>query len=30
MANVETDGPRADLRHVYLHEARQLRSDLPE
>jgi chorismate mutase len=30
MAHVETDRPRADLRHVYLHEARQLRSDLPE
>jgi len=30
MAHVETDAPRADLRHVYLHGARQLRSDLPE
>jgi len=30
LAHVETDRPRADLRHVYLHEARQLRSDLPE
>jgi chorismate mutase len=30
MAHVETDRPRAELRHVYLHEARQLRSDLPE
>lgn len=25
-----TDRPAADLRHVYLHEARQLRTDLPE
>lgn len=30
MAHVETDRPRADLRHVYLRGARQLRSDLPE
>lgn len=30
MAHVHTDRPRADLRHVYLHGARQLRSDLPE
>jgi len=30
LAHVETDRPRADLRHVYLHRARQLRSDLPE
>ena len=30
LAHVETDAPRADLRHVYLHDARQLRSDLPE
>jgi chorismate mutase len=25
-----TDRPASDLRHVYLHEARQLRTDLPE
>lgn len=30
MAHVYTDRPRAHLRHVYLHGARQLRSDLPE
>lgn len=30
LAHVETDRPRAALRHVYLHDARQLRSDLPE
>ena len=30
LAHVETDTARADLRHVYLHGARQLRSDLPE
>jgi chorismate mutase len=30
MAHVETDRTRAELRHVYLHGARQLRSDLPE
>ena len=30
MAHVYTDRPRVDLRHVYLHGARQLRSDLPE
>jgi chorismate mutase len=30
MAHVEVDRPRSDLRHVYLHGARQLRSDLPE
>jgi chorismate mutase len=30
MAHVYSDRPRADLRHVYLHGARQLRSDLPE
>lgn len=30
MAHVHTDRSRADLRHVYLHGARQLRSDLPE
>ena len=30
MAHVEVDRPRAELRHVYLRGARQLRSDLPE
>jgi chorismate mutase len=30
LAHVHTDRPRAELRHAYLHEARQLRSDLPE
>jgi chorismate mutase len=30
LAHVHTDRARADLRHAYLHEARQLRSDLPE
>ena len=30
MAHVETDRPRAALRHVYLRGASQLRSDLPE
>ena len=30
LAHVETNRPRAALRHVYLHDARQLRSDLPE
>lgn len=30
MAHVHTDRARADLRHAYLHGARQLRSDLPE
>jgi len=30
MAHVHTDLPRTDLRHAYLHGARQLRSDLPE
>lgn len=30
MAHVYTDRPRTQLRHVYLHGARQLRSDLPE
>lgn len=30
MAHVDTDRPRSALRHVYLHGARQLRSDLPE
>ena len=29
MAHVYTDRPREDLRHVYLRDARQLRSDLP-
>jgi chorismate mutase len=30
MAHVHTDRARAALRHPYLHDARQLRSDLPE
>lgn len=30
LAHVYTDRPRQDLRHVYLRDARQLRSDLPE
>ena len=30
LAHVYTDAPRKDLRHAYLREARQLRSDLPE
>ncbi len=30
LAHVETDRARAQLRHVYLRGARQLRSDLPE
>lgn len=30
MAHVYTDKPKAQLRHVYLRGARQLRSDLPE
>jgi chorismate mutase len=30
LAHVHTDRPRGDLRHAYLHRARQLRSDLPE
>lgn len=30
MAHVHTDRTRAELRHAYLHGARQLRSDLPE
>jgi chorismate mutase len=30
MAHVYTDRPRPELRHTYLHDARQLRSDLPE
>ncbi|CAN5230438.1 chorismate mutase [soil metagenome] len=30
LAHVHTDRPRAQLRHVYLRGARQLRSDLPE
>ena len=30
LAHVSTDTPRAQLRHAYLHGARQLRSDLPE
>ncbi|MEZ5322571.1 MAG: chorismate mutase [Microthrixaceae bacterium] len=30
MMHVETPRSRAELRHVYLHEARSLRDDLPE
>jgi chorismate mutase len=30
LAHVYTDLPRSELRHVYLRDARQLRSDLPE
>jgi chorismate mutase len=30
LAHVETDRPRADLRHVYLGGAAQLRTDLPQ
>lgn len=30
LAHVHTATPRADLRHAYLRDARQLRSDLPE
>lgn len=30
LAHVDTDRSRAELRHAYLHGARQLRSDLPE
>lgn len=30
MAHATSDLPRAELRHAYLHGARQLRSDLPE
>ena len=30
LAHVYTDRPRIQLRHAYLREARQLRSDLPE
>ena len=30
MAHAVSDLPRAELRHAYLHGARQLRSDLPE
>lgn len=30
LAHVVTDRPRGQLRHAYLHGARQLRSDLPE
>ena len=29
LAHVETDRPRAEVRHVYLHGAAQLRTDLP-
>lgn len=30
LAHVVSDAPRGDLRHIYLRDARQLRSDLPE
>ena len=30
LAHVYSDRPRAELRHAYLRDARQLRSDLPE
>lgn len=30
MAHIDADRARSELRHVYLHGARQLRSDLPE
>ena len=30
LAHVYTDRPRSELRHAYLRDARQLRSDLPE
>lgn len=30
LAHAYSDRPRAELRHAYLHGARQLRSDLPE
>lgn len=30
MMHVETDKQRSEIRHVYLHEARSLRDDLPE
>lgn len=30
LAHVHTDRARSELRHAYLHRARQLRSDLPE
>ncbi len=30
LAHVHTDRPRSELRHPYLHDARQLRTDLPE
>lgn len=30
LVHAYTDLPKADLRHVYLHRARQLRTDLPE
>lgn len=30
LAHVVSDAPRSELRHVYLRDARQLRSDLPE
>lgn len=30
LAHVETEKPRASVRHVYLHGAAQLRTDLPQ
>lgn len=30
LVHAYTDRPASELRHVYLHEARQLRTDLPE
>lgn len=30
MMHIETDLARSEMRHVYLHEARSLRDDLPE
>jgi chorismate mutase len=30
LAHVETDKPRADLRHAYLRGAAALRTDLPQ
>jgi chorismate mutase len=30
LAHVETDRPRAEIRHVYLHGASALRTDLPQ
>ncbi|MCB1283295.1 MAG: chorismate mutase, partial [Microthrixaceae bacterium] len=30
LMHLETDRSRSELRHVYLHDARALRDDLPE